>query len=381
MIKVGILTFHCADNYGAVLQCLGMQEFLLKQGYNVEVINYHPKYLLDKHSVIVNPISRYREYKSISTNSKNIILKKTTKSILENVYLGKRVLRKKKFFEYRRKYMRQSKKVKTIYEIENIVRNYDVLICGSDQIWNKQMTNGVFDKVFFLEFHFNKFRKISYAASAGSLIDIKDKNEFIELLNNFDSISVREEKLLKQIEDWTDKQVNLVLDPSMLLTGEEWCNYIEEKNENEKYILVYCLEKNENMFKIIQKIYQKLNIKIIEIDMRRRIKGNRGNAINTLNPGEFLSMIKNAEFIITNSFHGTVFSILFQKDFITIPHLKLGERMRTLLSILGLQNKLIVDENMIDSVFSKINYDEVNNKLKILRENSIDFLINAIVGE
>ena len=379
MKKIGILTFHCADNYGAVLQCLGQQEFLISQGYDVKIINYHPQYLLDKHSILVNPIVRFKEYKNLNQGI-NSTIKKTTKSILENVYFPKRVTRKMNFSKYRKKYLKQTKQVNNLIEVNELVKDYDVLICGSDQIWNNQMSNEEFDKVFFLKFDSGNFRKVSYAASAGSIINEYDKNKFIELINEFDNISVREEKLLNQVNNWTNKNAELVLDPSMLLTGEQWSNYIDEKKVNGKYILVYCLEKNEKMFDLITEIYKRLNIKIIEIDMRRRLNI-EGKVLSTINPGEFLSLIKNSEFVVTNSFHGTVFSILYKKNFVSIPHLKLGERMRTLLTILNLEDKLITDKSMIENAFTKIDYEEVDKKLQILRSKSIDYLIGAIEGE
>ena len=361
-MRIGILTFHCAHNYGAVLQCYATQEFLRSNGYIVEVIDYRPEYLLNpyklfntKHLFDINPI-------------------RTIKNIIKYILTFRLKYRRwKGFNKFIYNYLNLSNRV---YK-RKIPSNYDIYIIGSDQIWNPQITNG-FDPVFFGDFSFSKDSKryIAYAASMESKnLNTEEKNFYKNSLRHFDSISVREIDLHKLLEPLIENNIKHVLDPTLMVSPNLWNHFKSYNPNHKKYVVVYQVMTNKNTLRIANNIAKQIGAEVRILTAWLQIKTK--NTFQDATPEDFVNTIRNAACIITTSFHGTAFSVIFNRPFYTIM-LNEGtdSRSTSLLKSLGLNDRLI---NMNDSpTFSTIDYTEPNKRLEILRKESQDFLLKAL---
>lgn len=362
-MKIGILTFHCAHNYGAVLQCYALQETLKQMGHEVEVIDYRPQYLLSPYTIL-------NKDRIISKNP----LKFLKRIICEFLLLAVRLKRYKVFENFIQNNLILSSRV-TKY---NIPSYYDVYIMGSDQIWNPRITNG-FDPVYFGLFSFQKGNRkyIAYAASMETkILDDQTKNTYKNILNNFNYISVRETQLASLLQPLTNLKINVVVDPTLLTNTITWDKFVQKPNLNKKYVLVYQVRMSNATLRIANKIAKQINADVIEITANINIKFKR-NILQCESPENFVNLIKYASYIITTSFHGTVFSIIFNKPFYCIK-LDDGEDTRSmcLLNSVGLNNRMINKDD--NPILSEIDYEVVNNKISNLRNESINFLISSI---
>lgn len=362
-MKIGILTFHCAHNYGAVLQCYALQEMLKNMGHKVEVIDYRPEYLL----------APYRKF-SLSRFKRSSLLSIVKACIRESLLLVKRIRRYNAFQTFINKRFNLSPTVKD----KAIPPFYDVYIMGSDQIWNPKITKG-FDPVYFGFFNFDKENRkyISYAASMETKELDKESKDFIEkALMNFDAVSVREAQLKTLLQPLTGKDIELVLDPTLLAYKKIWDAIAIRPKINKKYILVYQVRYNVNTIRIARQLAKDINAEIIEVTSALRICFSNKSRQN-VSPEEFLGWIKNADCVITTSFHGTAFSVIFNRPFYCIKLNDGGDtRSASLLKSIGLENRLI--DKSENPAFSPIDYSEANKRLEYLQSISTAFLTKAI---
>ena len=360
-MKIGILTFHCAHNYGAVLQCYATQKFLQQNGYDVEIINYRPQYLLEPYRIFT--IRRF-----LSRNPIYII-----KSILwEFILFPIRLKRYIGFEKFIKEKLNVSHKITDVA----LLSKYDIFIVGSDQIWNSKISCG-FDDVYFCNFPFDKKNKkyISYAASIElGHLDNEGRQYLSTQLKHFDKISVREVDAVDILNSITKKSVFHVLDPTLMVSSDLW-DAFPKTTMNEKYVLVYQVRKNENTIRIAKEIADQIGakIKVLVAWLQPELKDT--NQIAT--PEEFIDNIRNASCIITTSFHGTAFSTINKKPFYTV-RLNDGadNRSDSLLRSLRLEDRII---NFDDSpVFSRIDYSQVYPILEELRQNSQEYLLDSL---
>ncbi len=365
-MKIGILTFHCPHNYGAVLQAYALQQYLLKLGYEVEIIDYRPKYLINATKLKIN----WRVFVSIKPIK---CLRKLYNGIFHYIpSCYKRYIGFNKFI---------NKKLVLSARVSNdkIPDNYDAYIIGSDQVWNSKITCG-FDRVYFAQFPFEKKQKkyISYAASIGSdKLTKNEKNCYTYLLSNFDYIGVREYKLVELLQPLCLKKIEHVLDPTLLVETDIWDKIALSHNYKKNYVLVYTgLAKTDSIINIAQKIAKPQGFEIMVLT--GQISEYTINGYRAASPEEFVNAFKNASFVITSTFHGTAFSIIFNKNFYTLKLNKEDDsRAMSLLSMLGLEDRMIdssadvLQNNIID-------WNSVNDILKINKEKSKAFLKNAL---
>jgi hypothetical protein len=374
-MKIGILTFHYAINYGAVLQAYATQKWLIKQGVESEIINYVPNEQESKY----NP-------EMIKKNCLVDLKTKPTKSIV-------RLVRYKLLNE--REYVDKSNKFK--YFVENNLRmtsiirrkeeltylnndGYDSFICGSDQIWNPEITKE-FDKTYFCEFVKENIKRIAYAASAGDisvLNRLENKEEFFRLLNNFNSIGVREQSLADFIVEESGINAISTLDPTLLLEKDDYEGVTTNpKHFNKKYVLIYQLARNQQAKDIAIKVAKERNLEIIEVCGTFYNKLHSKNVICNAGPSELLGLIRDAEYVVTNSFHGTTLSMVFQKDFSTILSKKRNSRIVDLLESIKLENRIVnVDNEKID--IGSIEYSVHLEILEQMKKQSSKFLRESI---
>ena len=372
-MKAGIVTFNSAHNYGAVLQVYAMQEYLKSLGMDVDVINYRLK-----------EIDNVYKLYNVRRRDPRLIrgIKKANKFLSINIFERWRIEKRNNFEDFIKNVLNTTKPYKTLPEIQSDFLQYDVLIAGSDQIWNTELTKG-FKPAYFLEFGNKDARRIAYAASIGNdTIDEKYVLFYKRYLENFDFISVREESMKDVLKDLTDKTITRVIDPTLLLNKEVYDKLKKEtKYKGKDYIYVHFIGNDDKTYEIADYLSRTLGIPVLH----NRQKGLFENELDSTfhaRPEEFISVIENAKYIVTNSFHTTVFSLIYEKDFITIPHATRPARMQNLLEIAGLSNHLVEDVRIMPKLETlKIDYKDVKKRLLEEREGSIEFLNNAIYGE
>lgn len=361
-MKIGIVTFHWSRNYGASMQTFGLKTFLEKKGHNVVLVNYKPN------------LSKKRE--SLSSHIKGFILNRL---LIIDAYNIRR--QKKAFSDFQKEYFGTTSDL--IDDIEKIDEQYDLLICGSDQIWNPNLTGNVLDKAYFGIFPNSKCTKVvSYAASIGEKHVPKEYvKEFKEYIKNLELISVRETQMINEIRDYTEKEVVDSIDPTLLLKKQDYEKIIKSTNISQPYLLIYQNTKNPIVYCIAEYIAKKKGIRIVEIAYRRQIGGPKRKQILNAGPKEFLQWYRNASYVVTNTFHGTVFSIIFEKEYISIPLAGREDRVLNLSEKLSLNNRLMekFDKASIDVVLDdSINYDSVKKKIENERKKATAYIDRAI---
>lgn len=361
--KVGIITYHFALNYGAVLQCFALKEYLVAQGYDVEVLNY----------VTVN------QRKNNEVLKENNSVKKVIINFLLLPFKRKNKIKYNKFIIFINNKMNLSKLLSTKDELIEYIRNkkFDFIISGSDQVWNSKIKD--FDEAFFLPWNLEA-SKLAYAASIGNATK-DDLQKFCNAINDFNYISIREESSIAVLKNFTNKELISVCDPVMLLSKKEWKSKFQQNNMvKEPYVLCYFLHKEcfKYEYRIVKQISKILKLKIIIINARYSKYSLNKNVLFSVGPDDFLNLFSNASFVCTDSFHGIVFSMIFQKRFIAFAEKEnsLDRRREEILKRANLTNRLmycnkqydlnkIIESNSIlDSKFEKY----INSSKKFLGE-------------
>ncbi|WP_186286129.1 polysaccharide pyruvyl transferase family protein [Mediterraneibacter gnavus] len=354
---VGTLTFHQSDNYGAVLQAYALQKCIDEMGFNTKVINYYSEGIAywNRQVSIKDGLSLH--------NIKNYIWQRINRN-------------KKKNFELFRSKLRLTS-LYTKENIKNVLNETDKIIVGSDQVWNCDCTHE--DYTYMLDFLPDDFPSYSYAASFGYRdIAEKYKKKTISLLKRFNGITVREQKASAIIEEYLDISVPVVVDPVLLLEKEIWGQLI--KPIEKRYIFVYQAEKQPELIELAKNIAKKRKCPIYIVStVWRGTVGRNVKNVSDCSPEMFLSYLKNAEVVITNSFHGTAFSILFNKEFWVQPLSRnnTNSRIDSILALMGLEQRKTLETDVNDTV--GIEYDVVNTRLDIFRENSLSILKSMLV--
>lgn len=359
-MNIKTITCHDVYNYGASLQAYALMKYLQKQGHYVEIIDYKPDYL------------RFSFWNIGSRWNKNIFLK----GLYYAYVVPKRLLQYKmrdKFDTFTRDYLNlTSETYQSNEELKANTPKADLFIAGSDQIWNTEHMNGR-DPAFYLNFVSLGAVKSSYAASFS--VDYI-KSDYISLvkkeLSSFDFISVREKTGLS-ILDKLQLKGTLVLDPVYLLSKDKWLELALDNNRiKEKYILIYDQERNEAIKETALFLARKYNLKIVAIQNLYPMKY-ADYKVKYAGPREFLGLVKNCSYMLTNSFHGMSFSLIFNKQFYIFPreHQKVNSRMVDLLTILGIEHQILHRKIEKEEV---IDYTLVNSSLDELRKKSKSFL-------
>ncbi|MDK0881994.1 polysaccharide pyruvyl transferase family protein [Clostridium perfringens] len=373
MKKVGIITFHGADNYGSVLQTYALQKTILKyENYKCEIIDFTTPKQEEMYSIFRKADS----FKNLINNLLSILNYKLLK------------VRQEDFFKFRRKNFIMSKiKYNSYEELKKNELNYNYIICGSDQIWNIDAYD--YDKSYFLGFANNGVKKIAYAPSFGGIkseLPINLKSEINNYLNDFHKISVREESGKKIIKDISNKIVETVLDPTFLLDFNEWNEVANKRIIKEDYIFFYSIDYNSDAIKIAKIISKKLDLPIVILYTINRTYKTILSGFKMApkhSPEDFLSLIKNANLILSSSFHGSVFSIIYRKPFYVVRGTYDGkinndDRLTTLLNKFKIYNREININNVNEIENIDINYENIEEFINNEIKKSKQFLINAI---
>lgn len=361
-MKISIITFHNTSNFGATLQCAALSCCLTRLGHEVVIIDYLPPYVLDKKSI-------YKEMKNIG-NSRNKI-KAMIKGLAYVTYAPILKRRDEKFETFIQKNLVLTPSYYSYNSLNDNPPIADFYICGSDQIWNPSLTGGEPDCAFFLQFVKNN--KASYGASMGEFDIEAEGNTIRKLIEGYSGISVREKSVAARLSKVIGENVDVVLDCTLLLEEEDYsCMESDMIGLNQHYVLLYNVQNSNDAVAIAKKIAHDHDLSIIDISPNPFAKVKRSNKIIDIGPGEFLVLLKNAEYVVTNSFHGTVFSIIYEKEFFSLAHSKRADRVMDLLNSLGLMDRLVTNVEEINN--KPVDYIKAKHFLSIYRHDSLDYI-------
>lgn len=345
-MKINIITCHDVYNHGASLQAYALQTYLINLGHNVEIIDYRPDYLSGHYKLcsVTNPVYDRPFIKQLYLMAK-----------LPGRLIALR--RKRAFDNFTRKYLRITPhKYHSNNELKANPPEADIYIAGSDQIWNTLFKNGK-DPAFYLDFAPPEKIRISYAASFSTTSIQEIYLPFVKKqLQNFHSISIRERSSLPLLFSLGFKGI-AVCDPVFLLSKEKWESFLLPQKKHEKYVLVYDFDNNQVIQSIAETIAENHGLKIYNIGATQKKYASK-NFIYS-GPFEFLSLIHDASFVISNSFHATAFSLIFQRDFCVINRKEnINIRMSSLLNDLHLTNRIVSEYS--NSLKIPIDYSSIN---------------------
>ena len=368
-MKLALLSFHNAANYGAALQAYALQRFLSDSGYDCEYINY------------INQ-SRAHEY-SMSWHIYDCLKRgKLTSAAAYLVGSPFMELRKYRFNKFYKKYLKTTRKIyHNSKEAEELNDLYDKFIVGSDQVWNP-ICNG-YDSAFLLDFVKDGKKRVSYSPSFGmSEIDNDLKEDYRKNLSNFHSLGVREQKGKELVKELTGLEAFVAIDPVMLLTREQWLDISEKGHRTERYIFSYTNRDSQiaDFFHTGYKLNGRKHYILSRYTRPKDFLNLQTRFKYCMSPQEFVSVIANADLVVSASFHCVAMSILLNRPFLAVLTGDGGkdERIVNLLRTTGLNTRILTKDTTTDKIELPIDWDVVNVRLKDARKMSVDYLKAAI---
>lgn len=362
MKKVAVITRHAITNYGSLLQAIATQKLICDCGYQCEVIDYirkDEKY----NSLIWTTLQKKPRW------NRNFI----TRCVYLSIRQPEHILAWHKFRYMQQNYLRLTAEYNDFESLCESPPSADIYMTGSDQVWGI-VANGEHDRSYFLDFIEGKSRKVAFSASFGNTEMTESNRKLItKWLSTYNDIAVREENAKKLLQSF-GFYVRQVLDPTLMITKEEWEEYIK-RGIGKDYVLVYQIHDNKSLSRYAKEFAKQVNLPLIRISsvLHQCVRG--GRFCNLPDISEFLSYIKNARYVITDSFHGTAFSLNFNVQFIEIlPDNQTAGRNTSILHLTGLSNRIITDFNDFSIKDDIIDYERVNEIMKREREQSKNIL-------
>ena len=371
--KIGILTFHKSINYGSVLQSWALSKVISKR-FVVEIIDYEPQ---NYEFLYAN----YRQWNSWN-NIKYNLGRMPLSSALNN--------QQQLFKKFRDKQLPLSRKKYNYNNGCDIKEEYKGIVVGSDQVWNIRAKDC--DPIFFLPFNYSG-NKVSYACSINDT-DYTEKNLPSNLASeicDFDFISIREESGKNKLEQFIAKQkkVYTLLDPTLLCNSSEYDSLLNDRIVDGKYIFLYNVWTSEVGIQAAKFLSEKLNMPVYTIMTASNVKEinllkKSGILVDTVrtSPSDFLNFFKYASYIVTESFHGTAFSLIFEKPFVCVSNRTNDERLNNILTLVGLKDRYMkLGELQTYDLKQEIDYEIVTEKKEKRAGECIELLYKAIGGE
>lgn len=363
-MRTATITFHAPNNNGSFLQAYALQKFLNTHFPDVEndIIDFQSEAQSQQYAI-------FRKIHSKKDIIRNVI------SVGHYSALSKRT---KTFSRMREQYLQMTRRCTTVEEVLDIANKYDLVIAGSDQIWNTAARD--FSEVYFLP---GISKKSTYAISCGSHLNEVDVDKICNVMMSFENVSVREYNAKMFLEEHSERNIEMVLDPTFLLDKEDYADlYQKERIIKEKYIFLYTINYNDDALKQAVCLSQKLGGKIITpFTGYSAIKASKYGikVLWDVAPDAFLNLIENAECVCSNSFHGIAFSIIFKKNFYRIGsvdqigRIKNDDRIDSILNLCGLSDRNY-SEDAVNQSCTEIDYTKSGDELKRLRECSIQYI-------
>ena len=384
-MRTGIITFHFPYNCGAVLQCAALQTVLEDLGADVSVINYRPQYHTARYAVCKNPFSFFlsavREAPPEAGAARKLYLglRSFGRTVLSWGISPVRLPQRRKFAAFLEKYIHETAEYRDPASLKKGCGDYGLLIAGSDQLWAAQLTEMRFDPSYFLQFGSPAARKITYAVGA-NFTPCPDAEKLLPgLLSGLSVISLRESRFLEDVRRAAPgTPLRLDPDPTLLLRAEDYARFLPAGvPERDPYILTYCMpnETQQTVYEAAHLLSKQTGFRVIDVCGNPAPGNLRVRDHRTVGPDEFLWYVKNARFVLTNSFHGTAFSVIFQKHFCTVPHLRTGNRVSELLERLGLGDRTAVSAaDAAARVQAPLQFDTALREIEGMRASSIEYL-------
>lgn len=359
-MRIGIVTFHFVNNFGGALQAYALRR-AVEENCNVEaeIIDYRHWFIRLTDRIRLLPIS---------SNIKEIVSGIMT--------MRQRISRRNRFGNFTKDNNKLSRKYINHKQIEKSPPLDEKYICGSDQIWNPVITMGV-SPVYFLEFEKDSHNKIAYAPSFGTdRISNRYRKKISKYLERIGFLSVREKSGQELIESMVGRKAERHIDPTFLLEKEEW----EKIGKNplvsdEKYILLYIMQRDMEVYEYAKKIKEQMGLKLIEISRYGYQPEFVDETLIDVGPAEFLGLFRDATYICTNSYHGLTYSIIFEKDFCLIPSKRFRTRIDNLLDLLRIE---VAGEEEWDTLTARYDKEHVRNVINEERNKTFKYLQESI---
>lgn len=367
-MKIGILTYHRAENYGALLQAYAMRTYLQGLGHEAEFVDYWPVYH-----------SEYFKVFSLDSFKKSSVKGKLAK-------LGRLALMGHKLHQRKRvmlQFIHGQLDLPDQPKYENrdaVTEPYDAVVYGSDQIWRKQGLGGVgFDDWYFGSDNVQAKKRIVYAGSMGKIATDAQNDAYVkEQMAHFDRIAVREGSLLKYLKGLGISSIQ-VMDPVFLLSRKQWEEICIAPKITRHYILFYNLLNTKESVAFAARLSTETGLPIYEITKKTTVFSRDANRISNASVGEFLGLVREADYVVSNSFHGVAFSIIFEKQFYAVGMGDKANRVVSLLESMDLGDRYLSEVRQ-ESRISPIDYDTTEQKLKSAVEKSKDYLKEALTS-
>ena len=378
-MRIGIITILKVNNYGAELQAYATQAALRRLGYDAEIIDYlfykNPGHIPTAKSA---PLFKFPLKKRLAERLYPIIAKMRSSG---NGDAAKR--RAGRFASFHERNTSMSATYRTIDDLYGAKLDYDVYLTGSDQVWNP----GIYSSVdpYFLGFAPEGCRRVAYAASFGVSSIPEDAREYYgSRLKRYDAIGVREKGAVEMVRGLSGREAQWVLDPTLLLTSDQWARVASPVGADQPYILIYELTPCPYIRRLAEHISASKGWKIVRVCKSAAIEDKDGKIDNITDagPAEFIGLFARAGYVVTNSFHGTAFALNFGRQFYTVLPLRKqnNSRQRSLLELFGLTSRLLVEGDELPDVAREVDYKAVDALLDSERAKSLKFLKGAIDG-
>lgn len=367
-MNVKVITRHAPSNYGSLLQCVATQKVIESLGHQCEIIDYIRK---DERGVkaITTALSNKKGWNDKWFKKLLYVALRYPEEKLAEIYFGK----------MREKHLCLSNRCYTYEELQKI--EADVFMTGSDQVWGN-VINGKFDEAYFLTFAPNNVRKVAYAASFGRTDFTKETlSVYKEMLKGYAGIAVREDNAVELLNDLQISNLGQVLDPTLLLDEKEWNHYVSPPPYNEKYILVYEIHNNPKLDEYAKKLAQHTKIPLIRISASLHQINRGGKLVWLPCLEEFLSLVKNCTCLVTDSFHGTAFALIFNRQIVEVmPNNSTSSRNHSILKLTGLTDRVLSDTDDFSFIERRIDYERVNLILKREKAKSMNVLERLLLS-
>lgn len=364
-MKIDIVTLHRAQNYGSVLQAFALQKQIEKLGHQAYILDYYPERYTNK--------GLLKRLKNKSSRFNNPLVLLIAKLLIYPSYL-KKGIQFNKFMHYLNL---EKPSFATNEEGMGRFTDADAYCAGSDQIWNSHWNEGI-EKVLFLDFVPKGKLCLSYAASIGlSNIPANEIDETKLLLDKFEFLSLREDKGVELVRELGRTDAVQCLDPTLLMSKEEWGLYADDSYKGKEYVLTYNLHHDPEIDKCAKAIASKYHLQIRNISYNWHDIVRHGHLDWCPTVEGFLGLIKNAKYVVADSFHATAFSIIFEKPFVVITPEVASSRLSSLLKMLELDDYNINKFTSIKVIEQPIDYIRVKSIIATEQRESISFLNKA----
>ncbi len=364
-MKAAVVTLHRVYNYGSVLQAYATQKAMQKQGIDAEIVDYITPQRTTKAILFAGSERRsgVKKLLYLLAKSASIFLKERT------------------FGRFVEKNLRLTKKYVTADDLAKDPPQADVYVTGSDQTWNSQYNEGV-DRGFFLDFVPEDAKRVAFVSSFGRTELPVDEVEITKkYIGRYSALSVREDSAVEILNGLGRQDACQLIDPTLLLTKDEWVSLASKRLIKERYLILMLLYNEDNhATEYARKLADQKGLKLVKICWDLRRPPMVDVLMTHRSPADFLSLFYHADFVVTNSFHGTAFSINLERQFVVVPRNEFNSRIESLLRLTGLERRLVASEEALSVADETIDYAPINAILAQERARAQEFIKSSILS-